>query len=198
MKIQILQTGGDGMKKTHGFVAYRLLGMVAVLTGSTGALAPGEVPRTDDGPSASQYANATPLEQNVQVLNAENALGPPDQVSATVLGLLHASLVLDLGEGEEGTGDLRVYYSGVSIGLVTQVEFLREDGSVISRNLLQLAKIRGGNEVAAVKYKNAGTPYRYVRLNGGLVSAYQVDAVMAVSIVPPAPPPAPEPPPETP
>ncbi|SEM40238.1 hypothetical protein SAMN05444354_11655 [Stigmatella aurantiaca] len=187
------------MKKTHGFVAYRLLGMVAVLSGSTSALVPGQGPRTEESPPSSLYANASPLEQNAQVLNAENALGPPDETSATVLGLIHASLVLDMGEGEEGTGDLRVYYSGVSIGLATQVEFLKADGSVISRSLLQLAKIRGGNEVAAVKYKNTGIPYRYVRLSGGLLSAYQVDAVMAVSIAAPLPPPAPlpEPLPET-
>ncbi|WP_177233619.1 hypothetical protein [Stigmatella erecta] len=168
-------------------MAHRLLGLVAVLTGYTSVLVPGQEPSTEESRPGSLYANASPPEQNAQVLNAENALGPPDETSATVLGLLHAALVLDLGEGEEGTGDLRVYYSGVSIGLATQVEFLRADGSVISRSLLQLAKIRGGNEVAAVKYKNAGTPYRYVRLNGGLVSAYQVDAVMAVSIVEPAP-----------
>jgi hypothetical protein len=178
------------MKRTDGFVAHRLLGMLAVLAGSTGALASGQAFTTEDPPS-SLYANATVMEENIQVINAESALGPPDLESATILGLLYASLVLDMGEGEEGLGDLRVYYSGVTIALVTQVEFLRADGSVISRSLLQLAKIRGGNEVTLVKYKNPGTPYRYVRMNGGLASAYQVDSVMAVSIVAPEPTPGP-------
>ncbi|ADO68622.1 hypothetical protein [Stigmatella aurantiaca] len=185
------------MSGNRGFVAYRLLGMLLVLTGYASALAPGHSLDVEEEPPPSRlYANATSLEENVHVINAESALGAPDLNSATVLGVLGASLLLDMGEGEEGTGDLRVYYSGVSIGLVTQVEFLRADGTVITKSLLQLAKIRGGNEVTVVKYKGLTTPYRYVRLKGGLAAAYQVDAVMAVDVVDPLPIPDTEPAPE--
>ncbi|MDC0712643.1 hypothetical protein POL68_29540 [Stigmatella sp. ncwal1] len=184
------------MNRNRGFVAHRLLGMWLVLTGYASALATGHSPATEEFPPSALYANATSLEENAHVLNAESAIGPPDTNSATVLGLPSASLVLDMGEGEEGTGDLRVYYSGVSIALVTQVEFLRADGTVISKHLLQFAKIRSGNEITVVKYSGLMTPYRYVRLKGGLATAYRVDAVMAVSTAATPPESAPEPEPE--
>ncbi|ADO75301.1 uncharacterized protein STAUR_7546 [Stigmatella aurantiaca DW4/3-1] len=129
------------------------------------------------------YANAIGPGTSSPVLGADSALGGPDEQSAIVLGLLNTALVLDMGEGEEGTGDLSVYYSGVSIGIVTHVDFLRTDGSLISSGLLHLAKIRGGKQVTDVAYSAAPTPYRYVRLRGLLAVPYAVDAVEAASIV---------------
>ncbi|MDC0710892.1 hypothetical protein POL68_20635 [Stigmatella sp. ncwal1] len=129
------------------------------------------------------YANAIGPGTNSPVLEADRALGGPDEQSAIVLGLLNTALVLDMGEGEEGTGDLSVYYSGVSIGVVTYVDFLRTDGSLISSGLLHLVKIRGSKQVTDVAYSAAPTPYRYVRIRGLLAVPYAVDAVEAASIV---------------
>jgi hypothetical protein len=45
-------------------------------------------------------------------------------ITNTVLSLLGIpSLVLDMGAGEEGTGDLRVYYKGLSVELLTTADF---------------------------------------------------------------------------
>lgn len=131
------------------------------------------------------YADAVGPGSSALVLEDFQALGPPDGESALMAGLLGTSLVLDMGEGEEGTGALSVYYTGVSIGVLTFVDFLRADGSVISSGLLHLAKIRGGKQVTEVPYPSAPTPYRYVRIWGLLAVPYAIDAVEAASIVAP-------------
>jgi hypothetical protein len=131
------------------------------------------------------YANAVGPGSSALAQEAFQALGPPDGESALMMGLLGTSLVLDMGEGEEGTGELSVYYTGVSIGVVTYVDFLRADGSLLSSGLLHLAKIRGGKQVTHVPYPSAPTPYRYVRIRGLLAVPYAIDAVEAASIVAP-------------
>ncbi|AEI65024.1 cysteine-rich repeat-containing protein [Corallococcus macrosporus] len=99
------------------------------------------VSREDDGaltrerPEAAStwdpYADAVASGTTATVLNASAARGAPDGQVATLLGLLNTALVLDLGQGEEGTGDLRVYYQGLSLALVAQVDFLKADGTFI-------------------------------------------------------------------
>ncbi|WP_225408335.1 hypothetical protein [Stigmatella hybrida] len=131
------------------------------------------------------YANAVGPGSSAVAHEAFQAVGPPDGESAIMLGLLGTSLVLDMGEGEEGTGELSVYYSGVSIGVVTSVDFLGADGTLLSSGLLHLAKIRGGKQVTHVPYPSAPTPYRYVRIRGLLAVPYAIDAVEAASIVAP-------------
>ncbi|MFY2560736.1 hypothetical protein ACN469_24240 [Corallococcus terminator] len=64
------------------------------------------------------YADAVASGTTVTVLNASAALGAPDGHAATLLSLLNTALVLDLGAGEEGTGDLRVHYQGLSLALL--------------------------------------------------------------------------------
>ncbi|WP_253816760.1 hypothetical protein [Myxococcus xanthus] len=108
------------------------------------------------------------------VLNASAALGAPDGQAATLLGLLNTALVLDLGQGEEGTGDLRVYYQGLSLALVAQVDFLKADGSFIGSSSLHLVELGLGTHVAAYP---GNVPYRYVRLRGAVLARYLVDAV---------------------
>ncbi|WP_375757316.1 hypothetical protein [Corallococcus exercitus] len=73
----------------------------------------GDKALTRERPEASltwdPYADAVASGTTATVLNASAALGAPDGQAATLLGLLNTALVLDLGQGEEGTGDLRVY-----------------------------------------------------------------------------------------
>ncbi|MFY1826098.1 Ig-like domain-containing protein [Myxococcus fulvus] len=121
------------------------------------------------------YADAVGADTNAAVLNASAALGAPDGRAATLLGLLNAALVLDLGQGEEGTGDLRVYYQGLSLALVAQVDFLKADGTFVVSSPLHLVELGLGTHIAVARYPG-NVPYRYVRLKGAL-AVYLVDAV---------------------
>ncbi|MFY1824521.1 LamG-like jellyroll fold domain-containing protein [Myxococcus fulvus] len=144
------------------------------------------VSRADDGaltrerPEASltwdPYADAVASVTTATVLNASAALGAPDGHAATMLGLLNAALVLDLGQGEEGTGDLRVYYQGLTLALVAQVDFLKADGTVIDSSSLHLVELGLGTHIAVATYPG-NEAYRYVRLRGSVLALYLVDAV---------------------
>ncbi|NVJ10063.1 tandem-95 repeat protein [Myxococcus sp. AM001] len=135
---------------------------------------------TRDRPEASltwdPYADAVASGTTATVLNASAALGAPDGQAATLLGLLNTALVLDLGQGEEGTGDLRVYYQGLSLALVAQVDFLKADGTFIGSSSLHLVELGLGTHVAVATYPG-NQPYRYVRLRGAVLALYLVDAV---------------------
>ncbi|WP_141588659.1 Ig-like domain-containing protein [Myxococcus sp. AB056] len=122
------------------------------------------------------YADAVASGTTATVLNASAALGAPDGQAATLLGLLNTALVLDLGQGEEGTGDLRVYYQGLSLALVAQVDFLKADGTFIGSSSLHLVELGLGTHVAVATYPG-NVPYRYVRLRGAVLALYLVDAV---------------------
>jgi hypothetical protein len=120
------------------------------------------------------------------VLHPGNAVGPPDGHAAIVLSLLGIpSLVLDMGAGEEGTGNLKVHYSGLNAEVLTVVDFLRADGTKISTGQLHLVNLSAGTHVAVVQYSGAPTPYRFVRVRGLLGLGFGVDAVEAASIVSP-------------
>jgi|GEM_PF-5977382 len=140
----------------------------------------GEGALTGERPAASltwdPYADAVASGTTATVLNASAALGAPDGRAATVLGLLNAALVLDLGQGEEGTGDLRVHYHGLSLALVAQVDFLKADGTFIGSSSLHLVELGLGTHVAVATYPG-NQPYRYVRLRGAVLALYLVDAV---------------------
>ncbi|MDC0711251.1 hypothetical protein POL68_22465 [Stigmatella sp. ncwal1] len=130
------------------------------------------------------YADAVAPSTSSIVLNADSAIGAPDGKPATVVGVLNSALVLDMGEGEEGTGDLKVYYQGLGLGIITQVDFLKADNTVISSGALRMLDLSFGTRTATVTYSGAPTPYRYVRLRGVLALPYKVDAIEALSIVP--------------
>ncbi|MCP3105420.1 FG-GAP-like repeat-containing protein [Myxococcus sp. K15C18031901] len=122
------------------------------------------------------YADAVASGTTATVLNANAALGAPDGQAATLLGVLNTALVLDLGQGEEGTGDLRVYYQGLSLALVAQVDFLKADGTFIGSSSLHLVELGLGTHIAVATYPG-NVPYRYVRLRGSVLALYLVDAV---------------------
>ncbi|NVJ15492.1 EGF domain-containing protein [Myxococcus sp. AM010] len=123
-----------------------------------------------------RYADAVVQRGVFAVLNPNNAVGAPDGNAATFLGLLGGSLLLDMGLGEEGTGPLRIYYQGISLAVIAQVEFLRADMSIISTGQANLLDLGLGTHSTLVPFSSA-TPYRYVRLRGGLASLYGLDAV---------------------
>jgi hypothetical protein len=71
-----------------------------------------------------------------------------------------------MGAGEEGTGNLRVHYRGLSAQLATTVDFLDSAGRVIRSGQLTLVDVSAGTHIAVVSYSSAPTPYRFVRLRG--------------------------------
>jgi hypothetical protein len=87
-----------------------------------------------------------------------------------------------MGAGEEGTGNLKVHYKGLSVQLATTVDFLDAAGHVIRSGQLNLVDLSAGTHIAVVSYSSA-TPYRFVKLRGTLLASFGVDAVEAVSVV---------------
>jgi len=88
-----------------------------------------------------------------------------------------------MGAGEEGAGDLKVYYAGLSAGLAPTVDLLDADRRVIRSGQLRLVDLSAGTHIALVPYSAAPTPYRFVRLRGSLLASFGVDAIEAVSVV---------------
>jgi hypothetical protein len=130
---------------------------------------------------ADPYADVVDTTTGGLVVNPANALGAADNQRALVVSVLGNDLVLDMGAGEEGTGNLKVYYGGLTIGVATTVDFLRADRSVISSGSLNLASVGVGSYVATVTYTGAPASYRFVRLKSIVLGAYLIDAVEAVS-----------------
>ncbi|MCY1043199.1 FG-GAP-like repeat-containing protein [Corallococcus sp. bb12-1] len=169
---------------THASLSWGLGATLALLLGACGVepLDEGAEPGSDKAlaqvsqelaPPWDLYADAVAPGTTPAVLHPSRALGAPDGQRATIPGLLTSALVLDLGQGEEGTGDLRVYYQGLAAVLVAQVDFLKADGTRVGSSLLHMGL---GTHVAVARYPG-NYPYRYVRLRGALFGIYQVDAV---------------------
>ncbi|MFP2960317.1 EGF domain-containing protein [Myxococcus sp. 1LA] len=145
--------------------------------GSEEAQVDGEqTPDTVSAMAVDRYADAVVQSGVIAVLNPNNAVGAPDGRVATFLGLLGGSMLLDMGVGEEGTGPLRIYYQGLSLAVIAQVEFLRPDLSIIATGQANLLDLGLGSHSTLVPFNNA-TPYRYVRLRSGIAALYGLDAV---------------------
>ncbi|WP_169558631.1 EGF domain-containing protein [Myxococcus stipitatus] len=123
-----------------------------------------------------RYADAVAAGGVVAVLNPDNAIGAPDGNVASFLAALDGSLTLDMGAGEEGNGPLRIHYRGLTAAALARVEFLRADLTIITTGQVNLIDLGVGAHTALVPNQNP-TPYRYVRLKGGLLALYFVDAV---------------------
>ncbi|NTX63199.1 DUF4215 domain-containing protein [Myxococcus sp. CA051A] len=171
--------------RTSALWSWGLSATLALLLGSCGVESldgaerpggDGEVTQTSQELAWDPYADAVASGTTGTVLNASAAVGAPDGQAATLLSLLNTALVLDLGAGEEGTGDLRVYYQGLSLALVAQVDFLRANGTLIGSSPVHLVELGVGTHVAVATYPGS-EPYRYVRLRGALLALYLVDAV---------------------
>lgn len=137
------------------------------------------------------YADSVYQASN-QVYLPTNAVGAPDQDRAEFIDL-NANLILDMGEGEEGTGDLTLHFQLVQFGAMYNVEFLDEaflrlhqSGSTFPLNTNQLT----------VPYPLAQS-YRYIKITNLDTEVWKLDAIAAQGYatgeVPPAPEVTPEP-----
>jgi hypothetical protein len=129
------------------------------------------------------YIDAIAPANEVPVTDPQNLIGPPDDRFATVSGRLTRFLVLDLGAGEDGVGDLEVRFRQ-SLGTISQsmdVHFLDANGRDLGQG--QLIMIGAGTHVTTVT--NPSTrPYRYLKILTGLQTA-QFDSMRAAAVAAP-------------
>ena len=126
------------------------------------------------------YADAVDPNTGAAVVNPNQAVGAPDGNTATVAGVVGNDLILDMGAGEEGTGDLVVHYGGLTVGVDTTVYFLDSAKKVIDSSPLNMTELGLGIYMTTVAYTSAPTPYRYVRL-AAVADLYTIDAVEATT-----------------
>jgi hypothetical protein len=133
-------------------------------------------------PPPDPYADAVDTETGSLVLAVGDAIGDPDGNVATVPGVPGNDLVLDMGEGEEGTHDLRLHYQ-TAVQAATTVDFLNAQKEVVESQLVTFHVTLAGTEVITIPYTQAPMPYRYVRF-AATASVYQIDAVEATAYRP--------------
>ena len=138
-------------------------------------------------PPPDPYADAATASPALSLtIVTDNALGAPDGEFALVIGI-GESLRLDLGEGEEGTGELTVYYGGLTIQLLgVQASFLDENEDLITTQTFDLLELGLGTHTVAVPYDyavNGYTAYRYVSFNA-LLQVFGLDAIETASYLP--------------
>jgi len=127
---------------------------------------------------ADEVANSTN-----EIVAPENAIGNPDESYAEIGPGIGQFLILDMGEGEDGTGDLELSYQ-VTQDTWIVLEFLGKSGNdefftLEQKNLI----LRAGIKSALVIYDASPIPYRYIRFNAA-DRKYQIDAVVAETHLP--------------
>lgn len=134
---------------------------------------------------AASSKNPDPYADSVEstrlvVQDANNALGKPNGTGAVLAGL-GSSITLDMGEGEEGTRSLRVYFSNVNVALNLKVEFLDANKAIISSGQRQLSvNMSANNATFDYNWQDFKKAYRYVRIGTELGVGLNIDAVEAM------------------
>ncbi|MBG0784598.1 MAG: hypothetical protein H0S79_05810 [Anaerolineaceae bacterium] len=162
--------------KTHFLLTLNLIGLIFMLAITTTQVF-ADPPPDPWADSATDYGAIT--------LNspAGNAVGEPDGVMTLMFGV-GGGLEMDLGFGEEGTGDLTITYGEtlLSLGLLVTVSFYDS-----GRNLLQSSDFEvlnvglGETKDQIIQFDYAAhdyTPYRYIQI-GGLLQLIGIDAITA-------------------
>nr|BDT30465.1 EGF domain-containing protein [Myxococcus sp. MH1] len=137
-----------------------------------------EVSRAALAPPEPNHADAVAVSgTSSSVLNPDAAVGPPDGIAATLPMDTTAGLMLDLGEGQEATGMLTVYYRGPrEVSSQSTVLFLAVDGSYLYGSTLYVVP-RGEGTFEWTVWNGQTIPYRYVLLRGAAEAPILVDAV---------------------
>jgi len=129
-------------------------------------------------PFANGVASATS-----EIINPENALGTPDESFAEIGGGDGQILLLDMGEGEDGTGDLDLIYQ-VAQDTRIVLEFVEEteNGALHTLEHKEVL-LHAGIKSTLVIYDASPSPYRYVRLSS-IDRKYKIDAVVVETHLP--------------
>jgi hypothetical protein len=131
-------------------------------------------------PGVDPYLDAIAPESTIPVINGADLLGAPDDRFATIDGRQYSFLLLDLGAGEEGVGDLEVRYRNPRWSLVRtmDINFLDRKGHNLGWGQLFLI---GTETMVATVHNPSALPYRYVRLLSGL-QTLDVDSMKAAAL----------------
>lgn len=147
----------------------------------------GLIPWTAGANTADPYADSVYTASN-QVYQPSHAVGASDGTYLTFFAN-EASITLDMGEGEEGTGDLYLYVELLNYGARYWVDFLDANRNVI---IWKGDIIPTMTPKITVAYSET-TPYRYVRVRSDAAAQWKLDAVEAKTYnqgtTPPPPPP---------
>jgi len=142
---------------------------------------------------ADAWADAVYNFSGTGVTNPNNALGPADGQTTNSVGL-QKFITLDMGEGEEGTESLRVYFGQLLLQTDIQVIFFDSSLNPITSQTRDIAVSTGTHsEVFTYHFADFGKAYRYVRLTSLLEAGFTLDAVEALAYNTPPPPPPPAP-----
>lgn len=123
-----------------------------------------------------QYADEA-LGTSTSVYRPSNAIGAPDGAYADFQDTL-ASVTLDMGEGEEGLGDLTLTYRIYELGAAYRVELMDADSNVL-QNTSGTFSI--SSTVLTVPYSGT-TSYRYVKVTCVENEQWSLDAITAASV----------------
>jgi hypothetical protein len=125
--------------------------------------------------AADPYANAVYQASN-QVYLPSEAIGASDQVYAQMLSK-DANLTLDMGEGEEGTDDLTLYFVILNFGAAYRVEFKDENFSTLQTSS---ATFQLYTSETAIDYSGLSA-YRYVTITSIEDETWKLDAIEAAA-----------------
>ncbi len=126
------------------------------------------------------YLDAIAPESTIPLVNGADLLGAPDDRFATIEGRRFRFLLLDLGAGEEGVGDLEVRYHNPqwTFGKTLDVTFVDRNG----RDLGWTQMLLPGTGTQVSTARNPSTrPYRYVRIMTS-VHTVDVDSMKAAAL----------------
>lgn len=134
-------------------------------------------------PAYTPYADSVAAQSGLGSGTAGNAVGAPDGQSASFLGL-NSSLTLDMGDGEEGTNALKVYFGAVNLQAQVQIQFLDDAQAIISSEDRQLfLDLSASEQTFNYDWHSSGKAYRFVRINVLAAVALGVDSVEALGFI---------------
>ena len=135
-------------------------------------------------PAYTPYANSVAAQSGqLLVLAANNAVGGPDGQSATLVGI-GSSITLDMGDGEEGTNTLKVYFGLINVHAQVNVEFLDDASGVIKQEQRQLfVDLSASAQLFNYNWQDYGKAYRFVRITSQAGAGLGIDSVEALGFI---------------
>jgi len=125
----------------------------------------------------SPYATAVIAQSGTSDGTAQNAVGAPDGRYANFLGL-NNSVTLDMGQGQEGTGNLQIDLGPVTVQSTVNVSFLDSSQAVIGTASQTLVLNSSSSKlVFAYDWHNSGAAYRFVKIATPVSVGFGIDAV---------------------
>ncbi|MGH3624879.1 MAG: hypothetical protein ACRDQ5_24330 [Sciscionella sp.] len=153
-----------------------------MLIAGSAMLAGTMAPQAAADPNIDPYIDAIAPNTTADVIDPGSALGAPDGRYATVSGrgwVSNRALVLDFGAGEEGVGDIDVYYHGLTLSQHTDIQFLNSNGTTVASTTLTM--IGFGDHVVTVDNTSTKS-YRYLRIHTTVSEHFGLDAIKTAAV----------------